>query len=178
MLSLEYCETCIAGIWSRGISFAPVPSHNGVLTEEMTYRVLLVDDHPVVREGFKRLLDVPGLSICGEASNGKEALQKVAAVAPDLVLMDLSMPEMGGIEATAEIRRRWPKTKIIIVSLHDSKQVAALAKQAGAEAYVVKSRSVAELFDAIHLVLGDDGFGIASPADGRIKKVTAIKQRC
>ena len=126
------------------------------LDSRMTYRILLVDDHAMVREGFKRLLDVPGLSICGEASDGKEALEKVAALKPDLVLMDLSMPVMGGIEATREIRRLSPAVKVIIVSLHDSVHAATQAKHAGADAYVVKSRSAAELLEAISVVLGED----------------------
>lgn len=146
----------------------------------MAIRVLLVDDHPVVREGFKRLLDVPGLTVCGEASNGKEAVERVAGLRPDLVLMDLSMPEMGGIEATRETIRRCPETKVIVVSLHDSAHAAIQAKQAGAEAYVVKSRSAAELLETIHAVLGRDGLKaaeLASHLRGRSKKITAIKPR-
>jgi len=126
------------------------------LDSRMTHRILLVDDHAMVREGFKRLLDVPGLSICGEASDGKEALEKVAALKPDLVLMDLSMPVMGGIEATREIRRLSPAIKVVIVSLHDSVHAATQAKQAGADAYVVKSRSAGELLEAMSVVLGED----------------------
>jgi DNA-binding NarL/FixJ family response regulator len=148
----------------------------------MTHRVLVVDDHPIVREGFKRLLDIPGLSVCGEAANGREAMECVAALKPDLVLMDLSMPEMGGIEATGEIRRRWPTTKVIIVSLHDSVQAAAQAKQAGAEAYVVKSRGATEIIEAVHAVLGRDGFGAAAQSTsgagaGRGRKSTGTEHR-
>lgn len=146
----------------------------------MAIRVLLVDDHPVVREGFKRLLDVPGLTVCGEASNGREAVERVVGLRPDLVLMDLSMPEMGGLEATRETLRRCPETKVIVVSLHDSAHAAIQAKQAGAEAYVVKSRSAAELLETIHAVLGRDGLKaaeLASHLRGRSKKITAIKPR-
>jgi two-component system, NarL family, nitrate/nitrite response regulator NarL len=132
---------------------------------KMTHRVLVVDDHPIVREGFKRLLDIPGLTVCGEAANGREAMDCVAVLKPDLVLMDLSMPEMGGIEATREIRRRWPATKVIVVSLHDSAQAAAQAKQAGAQAYVVKSRSATELIETVHAVLRcDSSRAAAQPA--------------
>lgn len=123
----------------------------------MTHRILLVDDYPVVREGLKRLLGLPGVAICGEASNGKEALERVATLKPDLVVMDLTMPEMNGIEATKEIRRRFPNTRIIVVSLHDSARATPLAKQAGADAYVQKTSSAEEFIDTVQAVLGVDG---------------------
>jgi DNA-binding NarL/FixJ family response regulator len=141
----------------------------------MTYRILLVDDHAMVREGFKRLLDLPGLSICGEASDGREALEKVDALKPDLVLMDLSMPIMGGIEATREIRRLFPAMKVIIVSLHDSVHAATQAKQAGADGYVVKSRSASELVEAISEVLGEDLS--AKKRNGGLQAVSAFRKR-
>lgn len=137
----------------------------------MAYRILLVDDHVVVREGFKRLLDSPAFTICGEAGNGKEAVERVLELRPDLVLMDLSMPVMGGAEATREIRRLSPTTKVIVVSLHDSKQAVAEAKQAGASAYLVKSRTADDLIEAVAAVLGQDVFlapvGVTSePVEG------------
>jgi two-component system nitrate/nitrite response regulator NarL len=147
----------------------------------MTFRVLLADDYPVVREGFKRLLDVPGLSICGGAGNGKEALEQIAALKPDLVLMDLTMPEMNGIEATREIRRRFPKTRVIIVSLHDSARVAPLIKGIGADAYVAKTTSAEELLETIQSVMGLARSGGTGPgrrgALKRSKKVSRGKPK-
>lgn len=143
----------------------------------MTFRVLLVDDYPVVREGLKRLLDIPGLSICGEASNGKEALERVAALRPDLVLMDLTMPEMNGAEATRQIRRRFPKTRVIIVSLHDPARVAPLIKDAGADAYVTKTSSAEELAKTIRSVLGLDGAGRTGRGRrGAVKRSTKVSR--
>jgi DNA-binding NarL/FixJ family response regulator len=130
----------------------------------MAYRILLVDDHAVVREGFKRLLDDSTLTICGEAANGAEAIEKVLALKPDLVLMDLSMPVMGGIEATRQIRQLSPATKVIVVSLHDSQQAVQQAKSAGASAYVVKTRSAAELIEVVKAVLGKETFEKPAPS--------------
>jgi DNA-binding NarL/FixJ family response regulator len=124
----------------------------------MRYKILLVDDHQLVREGIKCVLEQDsGLSVCGEAENGKEAVAKTLALNPDLVLMDLSMPIMGGIEATGLIRQMSPDTKILIVSLHDSAQAAEQAKKAGANAFLCKSRSADDLIDAINMVLEENG---------------------
>lgn len=136
----------------------------------MRFRVLLVDDFPVVREGLKHFLTIPGLVVCGEASNGKEALELVAALKPDLVLLDLSMPEMNGIEATRQIRQRFPKTRIVMISLHDPTHMAALAKEAGADAYVMKTSSAEELVATIQSVLGLDGFGQTGLKHRRVAK--------
>ena len=118
----------------------------------MAVRILLVDDHALVREGIKRLL-VGDHSICGEASDGLEAIQRVRELKPDLVLMDISMPNMNGIEATKQIRKQAPDIKIILLSMHDSAQIAEQGKQAGADAYVVKASSAAELQKTIKSVM-------------------------
>lgn len=120
----------------------------------MRHRVLLVDDHQLVREGIKHVLEHDlGLFVCGEAENGKEAVARTITLKPDVVLMDLSMPVMGGIEATGLIRQFSPATKIIILSLHDSNLVEEQAKKAGAHAFVCKSRSADELIDVINAIL-------------------------
>lgn len=138
----------------------------------MPYRILLVDDHEMVREGFRRVLDAPGLTVCAEASNGKEGIEKALGLNPDLILMDLSMPVMGGLEATRQIRRALPNSKIIIVSFHESQQIIDQAKEAGADGYVVKSRRADELIDLINSVLGKEGLAesAALASDGIASK--------
>jgi DNA-binding NarL/FixJ family response regulator len=128
-------------------------------------RILIVDDHEIVRSGLRRLLETQsGWEVCGEAGNGKEAIEKALALKPDLVLMDISMPVMNGIEATRQMRRLSPMTKVVIVSLHDNKSIAAQAKDAGAYAYLVKAAPSEIVLKTIAAVLGK-GVGLpAAPA--------------
>ena len=82
-------------------------------------RVLLVDDHELVRTGFRRILDGdPEIEVIGEAESGEEAIEKVYKLTPNLVLMDINMPGIGGIEATRKIRRRFPDTQVIAITIH------------------------------------------------------------
>ena len=116
----------------------------------MAHRILLVDDHAIVRSGIRNLLNAsPEFVICGEAANGKEAIEQVLVLFPDVVLMDISMPIMNGIEATRQIRRLSPATKVVIVSMHDSEQIAERAKEAGAQGYFMKSGNFQELRQTI-----------------------------
>src|SRR4030067_1004566 len=86
-------------------------------------RVLIVDDHTLVRDGVRALLSlVSDIEVVGEAANGKEALEKVKELAPDVVLMDLAMPIMGGLEATRRIRREFPKTKVVALTQYDDSE--------------------------------------------------------
>jgi DNA-binding NarL/FixJ family response regulator len=122
----------------------------------LSTRILIVDDHEIVRSGLRRLVErESGWEVCGEAGNGKEAIEKALALKPDLVLMDISMPVMNGIEATRQIRQLSPVTKIVIVSLHDNEVITAQAKDAGADAYVVKACRSEILIDTIAAVLGE-----------------------
>lgn len=122
----------------------------------MASTILIVDDHEIVRTGLCRLIEGHSTwKVCGQAGNGKEAVEKTLALKPDLVLMDISMPTMNGIEATRHIRRHSPATKIVILSLHDDKSIAAQAKQAGADAYVVKSSPSEVLLETISAVLDE-----------------------
>lgn len=114
----------------------------------MKPRILLVDDHEIVRKGVRGLLELPALEVCGEASNGQEALEKILALKPDLVLMDLSMPVMGGAEAMKQIRKVAPDIKIIILTAADE-----LADTSGADACVSKRSVVSDLYETIKGVL-------------------------
>lgn len=101
-------------------------------------RVLVVDDHPVFRKGLAALLRANGFEVVGEAGNGLEALALVADVSPELVLMDVTMPELGGIEATEQILARSPETRVVVVTLHEDEETVSSALRAGASAYVTK----------------------------------------
>jgi two-component system, NarL family, response regulator NreC len=110
-------------------------------------RLLIVDDHEIVRIGVRTLLrDKHEWEICGNAENGREAIAKVRNLSPDIVILDLSMPEMNGFEAAKEIRRIAPSTKIIFYSIHD---VPTTASEVGADAFVSKSTSAEELIATI-----------------------------
>jgi two-component system response regulator NreC len=101
-------------------------------------RILLVDDHAVVRRGLKGFLEAKW-DICGEAEDGKEAIEKAISLKPDLILMDVSMPNMNGIEAARQIRQLAPEIKIVIFTMHDSRRIAQQAQEAGADAWLVKT---------------------------------------
>jgi DNA-binding NarL/FixJ family response regulator len=114
------------------------------LQRDRTFRILLADDHELVRRGIRDLFsNNPRWDICGEATNGREAIEKVLEMKPDLAILDITMPELNGIEAAREISRIAPRAKIIILSMHEGLQLELAARQAGADAVIVK-RSVAE----------------------------------
>jgi DNA-binding NarL/FixJ family response regulator len=117
-------------------------------------KILLADDHELLRRGVRLLLENRSdWEICGEAKNGHEAVEQVLALKPDLVLLDLSMPVMGGIEAARRIRALAPDTKILVFSTHDSPHIASEAMRAGAHGYVVKTAAATELEGAVAALL-------------------------
>jgi len=119
-------------------------------------RILVVDDNALLRNGVSTLLQNENWNVCGEAENGKQAIEKVLALKPDLVLMDLNMPVMNGVEATKQIRRLAPSTKIVVLSMHKSQEIETQAKGAGAEAYVNKSTPFEDLSRVIRQMLGSN----------------------
>jgi two-component system, NarL family, response regulator NreC len=107
---------------------------------QKSYRVLIVDDHQVMRKGIRALLENdPVWQVCGEAENGRQAVTKARELNPDLIILDLTMPEMNGLEAARQIRNSSPDTKIVIFSMHESPQVRKESRDAGANAFVSKS---------------------------------------
>ncbi len=119
----------------------------------MTVRILVADDHPVVRHGLRALLGSrPEWEIVDEAEDGIEAVEKADRLKPDVVLLDISMPRMDGLEACRRIRKSAPKSEILIVTQHDSPQMMREALRAGARGYVVKSDAARDLLAAVDAV--------------------------
>ena len=117
-------------------------------------RVLLVDDHLLVRAGLRTLLEqMPGTEVVGEAGNGREALDLIKAAPPDVVLMDITMAEMNGLVATAQIRHDFPQVRILMLSMHATKEYVTQALQAGASGYLLKDAAPTELELAIRSVM-------------------------
>jgi len=122
-------------------------------------RVLIVDDHTLVRDGIRSLLALTAdLEIVGEAANGREALEKVRRFMPDIVLMDLAMPIMSGLEATRRIRREFPATKVLALTQYDDSEYVIPIIEAGARGFVTKMSSSSELASAIQAVHKGDSF--------------------
>ena len=122
----------------------------------MTIRVLLADDHRMLREGLRRSLTEEGFDIVGEAENGEQAVRMVEELQPDVVLMDVSMPEMDGVEATRLIGGSFTATQVIMLTMHADKEVLADAIRAGASGYLVKDCSTEEIADAIRMAMQGD----------------------
>lgn len=119
----------------------------------MTIRILVVDDHPIVRQGLKTLLEGhSGWEIIGEASDGAEALEKTRELNPDVMVLDVTMPRMNGLEACRLLRRQYPDLEILFVTQHDSPQMMREALEAGARGYVVKSNAARDLLAAVEAV--------------------------
>src|ERR1700727_436678 len=113
-------------------------------------RILVVDDHALVRTGIcSTLSSNPELTVCGEAVDGQDAIDKARELLPDLVVMDISMPRVNGLDATREIKRCLPGVEVLIVTQHDNPEMAREAFKAGALGYVVKSAISTTLLDAI-----------------------------
>jgi DNA-binding NarL/FixJ family response regulator len=122
-------------------------------------RVLIADDHTIVRQGICSLLKSrDDMSVVGEASTGKEAIEKVEALHPDVALLDISMPILNGLEATRYIRKDYPDCKVLVLTMHENKESVRQVLQAGASGYVVKKSAASQLFDAIHAVSKGEAF--------------------
>jgi len=116
----------------------------------MATRILIVDDHDIFRQGLRTVIEAhEGLSVCGEARNGREAVAQVAALNPDIVVMDISMPELNGLEATRQILQEKPRTQILIMTVHDSEQLVHEVLSTGARGYLLKSDAGHSIYDAI-----------------------------
>jgi two-component system response regulator NreC len=121
-------------------------------------RILIADDQPLVRVGLRMLVEQhDGWIVCGEAADGLEALEKATNLKPDVILLDISMPKLDGLSALPTIRKQIPDSDIVILTLHESLDMARIAAEAGAQAYVTKSRLSTELVPAIEALQSAHG---------------------
>lgn len=117
----------------------------------MSITILLADDHTILRQGLAALLEAePGFHILGEASTGLEALQKAQSLDPDVLVLDLALPDINGLEITRQVRHSNPRTRIVILSMHAKEAYVLEALNSGASAYVLKGSDARELTQAIH----------------------------
>jgi DNA-binding NarL/FixJ family response regulator len=131
-------------------------------------RVVLCDDHAIFREGLKNVLAAnPALEVVGEAANGLQAVEMVKRLKPDMVIMDIAMPEMSGVDATREISAMLPETRVIILSMHSRKTFIMESLKAGARGYVLKDSAGEKLLDAVEAVLKGESY-LDSPVAAHI----------
>jgi two-component system response regulator NreC len=125
----------------------------GDAKQRMKIRILLADDHTILRAGLKMMLNAqPDMEVIGEAQDGRQALHETQRLQPDVVLMDITMPDMNGIEATKQIKRAHPEVKILILTMHEHDEYIFQALRAGASGYMLKEAADTELITALHVV--------------------------
>jgi DNA-binding NarL/FixJ family response regulator len=152
------------------------------MSEDIT--VLLADDHSLVRRGFRRILeDDEGIKVIGEASNGVEAIRMSNELKPKVVVMDLSMPELDGVQATKEIVKHLPETQVLVLSMHAEDNYVRNALDAGAKGYLLKSAIDVDLVGAVRTVaegkrfIGSGLRYVSSDADDELKRLTAREKQ-
>jgi len=121
----------------------------------MSPRILLAEDHVIVRQGFRALLEREGLEVVAEAANGHEAVRLAGELLPDVAVLDFAMPLLNGIDAAKEIRRRSPRTRTILLTVHSEDHYVLEAVRAGVHGYVVKTQAAADLVQAIREIRGN-----------------------
>lgn len=140
----------------------------------MAIRLMLADDHRMLREGLRRSMTDEGFSVVGEAGDGEEAVRLAAELQPDVILMDVSMPDVDGVEATRRIRDLLPDTRVIMLTMHPDQEVVAAALRAGAAGYLVKDCSTEEIAEAVRLAASDDAAMSADIAASMLDEVRRI----
>jgi DNA-binding NarL/FixJ family response regulator len=135
----------------------------------MPVNILLADDHEVVRQGLRTILNVrPAWHICGEAENGQQAIDLAGQLKPDIVILDITMPVMSGLEAVQKINDLYPATRVLIFTMHESRSLVNAVRRAGAQGCVLKSRAARDLIRAIEALLEGGTFwgpGLESEPD-------------
>jgi DNA-binding NarL/FixJ family response regulator len=132
------------------------------------HRIVIAEDHRILREGLRSLLSSnPDLEVVGEAENGREAIGRAEELKPNLILMDLSMPKMDGLDAIAEIKNRCPDTKVLVLTIHKAEEYVYASLKAGADGYLLKDATQSELMLAVENVLGNKPY-ISPGISGRL----------
>jgi two-component system, NarL family, response regulator NreC len=140
-------------------------------------RVVIVEDHTIVREGLRPLLEGRGIAVIGEAGDGLEAVRLVKELAPQVVIMDVALPRLGGIEATRRIMKGNPDMKVIMLTIHDEPQYVYKSLEAGAKGYLVKEAPLDELMSAIKAVMGGETYLSSNFPPGLIESYTKMAKR-
>lgn len=140
-------------------------------------RIVIVEDHTIVREGLRPLLDGRGVEVIGEAGDGLEAVRLVKELAPELVIMDVALPRLGGIEATRRIVKGNPDTKVIMLTIHDEPQYVFKSLEAGARGYLVKDAPLEELMTAIKAVMRGETYLSSNFPPGLIESYAKMVKR-
>lgn len=140
-------------------------------------RILLADDHAIVREGLKSLIDAqPTMEVVGEAADGRTACEKASTLHPDIVVMDLTMPDVNGLEATRELRQRCPGIKVLALTVHEERSHLRGLLEAGAAGYVLKRSAAEDLVHAVQVVARGDIYldpSITALALGKLARAAA-----
>lgn len=131
-------------------------------------RIVVADDHPIVRDGIRRLIEAnEGMSVVGEAEDGAEALQIVATLDPDILVVDMSMPSYNGAQVTRRVRQNWPTVRVVALTVHDDRDYLAQLLNAGVSGYVLKRAAGSELILAIRTVI-DGGVYLDPRVAGKV----------
>jgi len=150
-----------------------------------TVRVLLADDHDILRDGLKALLTMAGdISVVGEARTGREAVAEAERLRPDVVLMDITMPELDGVEATRRIRQTAPEVRVLFLTMHEAEEYLLRSVRAGASGYVIKRTAAADLLAAVRAVAQGEMFlspgvahALAGGRNGRSGEATSARRQ-
>ncbi len=151
------------------------------MTASIPIRVMLVDDHAVTRAGYRFLVDnLPDIKVVAEAANGEDALKFYAESKPDVVILDMSMPGMGGRQVLATLQKQWPESRVLVCTMHETKALIDHVMQSGAAGYISKNSSPQALVTAVRQIAGGGSFidtEVAKPArttDG-VKSLSGIE---